>query len=252
MNTFYIQFKTNLSDDKMKFLLVSVLFIFLNVTSIISTFYMEEILNLLGFGDFPTIVTPSATVAFMDFLGDQIFFGILIISLGSMSVFAAEIDSGAINFSLTRPISRRTYTLSKTIARTLALTLPFLLASLVGWSYVNFLFETFPLEIFLEALFPLLILYLYMGFLTSFFSTRYSTTNAGLVSIAILIFQMTLSVFEPLEVLSPFALAGVWTDILHSPILLISSDILIRFGLLVGWMIIPLFLTLYSLEKRDL
>ncbi|MHA2176612.1 MAG: hypothetical protein ACXAB2_10480 [Candidatus Hodarchaeales archaeon] len=252
MNSFLLQLRTELSDDKYKFLLVTALFTSLCLTSIITTFYMDEILRLLGFEGFPTITTPSARTAFLDFFGDQIFFGLLIMSLGSMGIFASDIESGAISFSLTRPISRYTYSLSKSLSRTLALTLPFLLASFIGWIYVNSVFETLPLEVLAGALFPLIILYFYMGFLTSFFSTRFSTTNTGLLTISVLIVQFTISTIEPLELLSPFALANIWIDILHSPTLIISDFIIQQYILLTGWMIIPLLLTLFSLDKRDL
>ena len=252
MNSFFTQFKTDLSDDKFKLFLVTGLFTSLFLASIVTTFYMEEIMKLLGFEDFPTLVTPSARAAFFDFLGDQVFFGLLIMTLGSMGIFASEINSGAISYSLTRPISRVTYSLSKTLSRSLTLTVPLLIGSLIGWGYINLAFETFPLEILLATLLPLLLLFFYMGFLTSLFSTRFPTTNTGFLTIALLIFQLTISVLEPLTLLSPFALADIWVDTLQSTTLVISSDFLLRIVLLLGWMVLPLLLTLYSLDKRDL
>jgi ABC-type transport system involved in multi-copper enzyme maturation permease subunit len=252
MNSFLIQFKNDLIDDKFKFILLTALFTILSITAIITTFYMDTIMRLLGFEDFPVIVTPSARAAFLDFLGDQIFFGLLIMSLGSMGVLASEIESGTINFSLTRPISRRAYTSSRVLARSLALTVPFLLASIFGWIYLNIAFEELPLDVFLGTLFPILILYLYMGFLTGLLSSRLSIMNTGLFTIAILIIQFTLSVFEPLELLSPFSLANVWIDILAQSSLQITAEIFRKLFFLIAWMVIPLIATLYSMEKRDL
>lgn len=252
MNSFAIQLKSDIIDEKFKFLLLSVLFTALNITAIISTFYMEEIMNLLGFSDFLPFVDPSAEMAFLDFFGDQVFFGLLIMSLGTMGVLATDIDSGAISFSLSRPISRSNYTLSKVFSRVFALTLPFVISSLIGWLYLGLMFEVLPFEILIGTIVPLVLLYLYMGFLTSFVSARVSAINAGFITIAILIIQFTLSIFEPLELLSPFALSGYWTSVLTNPLFEWNLDIISKTLFLVIWTILPLVGTIYSMNKRDL
>jgi ABC-2 type transport system permease protein len=249
MNSILVQLKNDLYDEKFKFFLLTVLFTSLSITAIISTFYMEEIMNLLGFSDFPTLFEPSAVTAFLDFFGDQVFFGLLIMSLGSMGVLASEIESGAITFSLARPISRTHYTISKVSSRVLALTVPFVISSMIGWLYVGLMFDSLPLEILISTLIPLVTLYFYMGFLTSFFSSRASPINAGFITIAILILQFTLSVFEPLELLSPFALSSYWTSVLTNP--LFVPDVSKLFFLLI-WAILPLIGTVYSMKKRDI
>ena len=43
MNSFVIQIKNDIYDEKFKFLLLTVLFTALSITAIISTFYMEDI-----------------------------------------------------------------------------------------------------------------------------------------------------------------------------------------------------------------
>lgn len=252
MNSFIIQFKNDLYDEKFKFLLLTVLFTLLSFMAIIVTFFMDEIMSLLGFSDFPTLMEPSAAVAFLDFFGDQVFFGLLIMSLGSMGVLASEIESGAISFSLTRPISRTSYTLSKVSSRVLALTVPFIVSSVIGWLYVGLMFETLPIEILIGALIPLVVLYFYMGFLASFFSSRVTAINAGFITIAILILQFTLSVFEPLELLSPFALSSFWASVLANPLFEWNVSILSKLFFLIIWAILPLIGTLYSMKNRDI
>ncbi|MHA2340977.1 MAG: ABC transporter permease subunit [Candidatus Hodarchaeales archaeon] len=164
MNSFIVQLKNDLYDDKFKFLLLTVLFTALSITTILGTFYIDEIMSLLGFSDFPVLFDPSAKVAFLDFFGDQVLFGLLIMSLGSMGVLASDIESGAISFSLSRPISRSHYTLSKVLSRVLALTVPFIISSVIGWLYLGLMFDLLPFEILLGSLIPLVALYLYMGF----------------------------------------------------------------------------------------
>jgi len=252
MNSLLVQLKNDIYDEKFKFLLLTVLFTSLSITAIITTFYMDEIMNLLGFGNFPLLVEPIAANAFLDFFGDQVFFGLLIMSLGSMGVLASDLESGSISYSLTRPISRSAYTFSKVISRISALTLPFILSAVIGWIYVGIMFDTLPLHILIGSLIPLVILYAYMGFLASFFSSRGSPINAGFITIAILIVQFTLSVFEPLELLSPFALSGFWASILANPAFEWSLEILSKLFFLAIWAIIPLIGTIYSMNKRDI
>ena len=79
-----------------------------------------------------------------------------------------------------------------------------------------------------------------------------SVINAGLITIAILILQFTLSVFEPLELLSPFALSSFWTNILTNPLFEWNVNILSKLFFLIIWAIIPLIGTLYSMKKRDI
>ena len=252
MNSFVIQIKNDIYDEKFKFLLLTVLFTALSITAIISTFYMEDIMNLLGFSGFIPFVDPSAETAFLDFFGDQVFFGLLIMSLGTMGVLASDIDSGTISFPLTRPISRTEYTLSKVFSRVLALTSPLIISSLIGWFYVGIMFDVLPFETLVGTLIPLVILYLYMGFLTSFFSSRASAINAGFITIAILIVQFTLSIFEPLELLSPFALSGYWTSVLANPLFEWDLIIIGKLLFLILWAILPLLCTIYSMKKRDI
>lgn len=252
MNSFLIQLKNDIFDEKFKFLLLTVLFTALSITAIISTFYMEDIMNLLGFSGFLPFVDPSAETAFLDFFGDQVFFGLLIMSLGTMGVLASEIESGAISYSLSRPINRIEYTLSKVFSRVLALTIPFIVSSMIGWFYVSLMFDVLPLEILIGTLIPLVSLYLYMGFLTSFFSSRSSAINAGFITIAVLIVQFTLSVFEPLELLSPFTLSGFWTNVLTNPLFEWNLEIISKMLFLLLWVILPLICTVYSMKKRDI
>ncbi|MHA1946527.1 MAG: ABC transporter permease subunit [Candidatus Hodarchaeales archaeon] len=252
MNSFIVQLKNDLYDDKFKFLLLTVLFTALSITTILGTFYIDEIMSLLGFSDFPVLFDPSAKVAFLDFFGDQVLFGLLIMSLGSMGVLASDIESGAISFSLSRPISRSHYTLSKVLSRVLALTVPFIISSVIGWLYLGLMFDLLPFEILLGSLIPLVALYLYMGFLTSFISSRASAINAGFITIAILIIQFTLSAFEPLELLSPFALSSFWTSILTNPLFEWNVNIFGKLFFLLLWVILPLIGTVYSMRKRDI
>ena len=252
MSIFLIQFKNDLIDEKIKFLLLTVLITLLSFTAIIGTFYIDEIMNLFGIEDFPSLFEPSAVLAFQDFFGDQVLFGLLIMTLGSMGVLASEIESGAISFSLTRPISRKAYTASRITARMLALTIPFIIGSIIGWIYVNLMFDPMPLDTLFGAMLPLVILFLYMGFVTAFFSSRMSSLNAGLTTLAVLILQFTITVIEPLEYLSPFALSSFWVELLVDPSFVWTFDIIGKFFGLCLWMVIPFVGTLISMDRRDL
>lgn len=212
---------------------------------------MEELLALFGF-DFINPIPPSGEVAFLDFFTDQFLFGILIMTLGTMSIFATEIENESIAFSLSRPISRSEYTTAKIFARVIALIIPFIIASFIGWIYMATIFEHFPLERLIWALIPLILLFAYLGVLTSLLSTRTSTISAGLSAIVIIIIQVGISVFEPLKLLSPISSANMWRNFLLSSQINLNNEILLNFVHLGCWILIPFTLAIFSMKTKDL
>jgi ABC-type transport system involved in multi-copper enzyme maturation permease subunit len=212
---------------------------------------MEELFSLFGF-DFINPIPPSGEAAFHDFFADQLFFGMLIMALGTMSIFATEIENGSIIFSLSRPISRSEYTTAKIFARVIALVIPFVVASLIGWIYMAIIFEVFPLDRLIWTLLPLIFLFTYLGVLTCFLSTKISTITAGLSAIAIIIVQFAISAFEPLELLSPITSANMWRNFLLNPYIDFNHEILLNFVHLGCWILVPFILTIFSMKTRDL
>lgn len=250
-NTFFIQLKNDLWDERIKFVILFFLFMFQVISSIISIFYMEELFALFGF-DFIIPVPPTGEAAFQDFFGDQLLFGIIIMALGTMGIFASNIENGSISFSLARPISRSEYALARILARIMALVTPFFIASFIGWIYMGIFFDVLPLEKLLWSLIPLGLLFIYFGVITSALSTRTSALTAGLIAIGIFIVQFTISAFAPLELLSPFTPANIWIEILNSSNIQWDQQIVMKIGLLGGWILIPLISGIYSLNTRDL
>ncbi len=250
LNTFVIQFKNDLWNERYKSLILLFLYLFQAITSIFSTFYMEELLALLNI-EFVNPFPATGEAALIDFLGDQFLFGILIMSLGTMSIFGAEIENNSISFSLTRPISRTEYTTARMIARLIALVIPFILATLTGWVFMALVFEIFPLDRLVWSIFILVVLFIYLGSATSALSTRLPSLTAGLVTIVIFIIQLTISAFKPIELLSPFTSAALWIKFLiNAPIP--DNELLIKLSLLVCWVIASFILAIYSMKTRDL
>ncbi|MFX0125923.1 MAG: ABC transporter permease subunit [Candidatus Hodarchaeota archaeon] len=249
INVFFIQLKSNLWDERYKFMILLIIFVFQVLSSIISIFYMEELLTLFGF-DFISPVPPTGEAAFLDFFGDQFLFGIIIITLGTMNIFASDIENGSISYSLSRPISRSQFASAKMMARISALITPFIIASFLGWIYMGIVFEVIPFEKVLWAVLPLGLFFIYLGVTTSALSTRVSALIAGLIAIGIFIIQFTISAFEPLELLSPFTFVNIWIDLLSNS--KVNRDIIINIGLLIGWILLPTRLAIYSFKTRDL
>ncbi|MFX0185474.1 MAG: ABC transporter permease subunit [Candidatus Hodarchaeota archaeon] len=248
---FYYQLKNDLWDDRFKFVLLLFLFTFQVITSIITIFYMEDLLALFGL-NFLNPIPPTGELAFKDFFGDQIFFGLLIMALGSMSIFAGEIENGSIHFSLTRPISRTEYALARILARLIALLFPFVLAVLIGWIYLGIVFETFPFEKLFWSSLLLVLFFTYLGIVTSALSSGTSTLTAGIGAITVFIVQFSISAFEPIEMLSPFTLVNIWTVIITNQSFQFTQELFINIGLLIGWIIFPLLIGIHTLRTRDL
>lgn len=249
-NTFIIQLKNDLWNERLKFLIILFLYLFQAITSIFTTFYMEDLLALLDF-EFANPLPATGEVALLDFFSDQFLFGIFIMSLGTMSIYAAEIENNSISFSLTRPISRTEYTTARMIARLIALIIPFLIATVIGWIYMGLFFETFPLERLVWSMFVIILLFTYLGTVTSALSTRLPSLTAGFVAIVLFIIQFTLSAFRPIELLSPFSSAALWRDFLiNAPIAV--DELVGKFILLICSIILSFLLAIYSLKTRDL
>ena len=194
---FLIQIKNDLWNERLKFLILLFLFIFQVISSIIAIFYMEELLAFFNF-EFINPIPPSGEAAFLDFLNDQFIFGILIMSLGTMSIFATEIENNSISYSLTRPISRKEYSTARIIARLIALISPLILATILGWLYMALIFEIFPLDRLIGSLIFMVLLYIYLGIVTCALSTRVSALTAGLAAITIYIAQITIAICKSL------------------------------------------------------
>lgn len=243
------QIQNEFWNEKTKFLILCFLFVFQVLSSILSVFYMEELLTLFGF-EFLDPIPPTSEAVFLDFFTDNLFFGILLMSLGSMNIFAGEIENGSISYSLARPISRTDYSIAKLIARLSALILPLGIASMIGWVYMALVFEIFPIERLFWSLLILVLLYAYLGIVTSTLSTRVSTLTTGLSAIALFIVQITLSAFQPIELLSPFTYVTIWRDFLLG-YTVNFDDILLRSFLIITWILVPFILLIISIKKRD-
>lgn len=249
LNNFILQLKNDLWNERLKFIILLFLFLFQVIVSVITIFYLEDILTLFNI-EWINPIPLTGEAAFADFLGDQLLFGILIMSLGTMNIFAAEIDNKSISYSLTRPISRTEYSIAKLVARLSALILPLIIATLVGWGVMALIFEVFPLDRLILSTFFIILLFLYLGVITSALSTRVSALTAGLVAIVLYIIQFTLSVIQPIELLSPFSYSALWVDFLTNN-WIPFNEIVLKLSLLGFWILIPLILLIYSMKTRD-
>jgi len=249
--TFRLQLQDNLWNERLKFVILLCVFIIQALTSIMSVFYMEEILAMAGF-EFVSPIPPSTEAVFMDFFNDQLLFYFFLMALGSMGLFANEIENGSIEFFLTRPITRTNYTLTKIITRLSILVVPFVITTIATWGYLSLVLEIIPLERVLFALIPVCLLYFYFGTVTSAFSTRFSSLTAAFSAIGIFLVQFTISTLKPIELLSPITAANIWGKILQGSESVFSVEYLSSILLLIIWVIAPLVIAVYSLNRRDL
>ncbi|WP_455464036.1 ABC transporter permease subunit [Candidatus Hodarchaeum mangrovi] len=250
LHSFYVQFKNDLCADRLKLMLLSFLFFFQIIMSIIGTFYMQDLLKLFGI-ELLNPITPSGEVALADFFSDVFLFGIIIASLGTMNIFAGDIESGSINYSLSRPITREDYSIAKIFSRLITLIVPFIIASFFGWFYLLFFFTEIPLINLVWTLIPIALFYSYIGVVTSLLSTRFTSLTAGFSAIAIFIVQFAIAAFKPLELLSPFTFAAFWPKLLNNNLSLYSWEAIRNLGMISIWILIPLILVILSMRRKD-
>jgi len=160
-----------------KIITIPILFIFLGAMQPITYYYLPDILKMAtlpegAIMEFP-LPSPAETIYAIFSQFNQL--GLLILVLISMGAIANEVKSGVAENIFVKPISLKSYILSKWIAYFSLTTISIMLGVLVGMFYTNQLIGETSLEIvFRSTIIFILYLLFYIGLnltLSSFFSS---------------------------------------------------------------------------------
>jgi len=111
------------------------IFLFLAVTDPLVTKYMGEILARSAHGITVIVPPPSPSQAMIQFLGDFIELGALVIIAITMGSVAGEKASGVTSFMLTKPVSRKSYIVAKILVLGGGAALGMVAATVLAWLY---------------------------------------------------------------------------------------------------------------------
>ena len=246
--------RVELDQAKIKFLIIFVFFVFTGLTSVISQKYLNQILELSGI-QLKTPLTPSMTSFLKDFLGNLGIYVLIIIIFGG-GTFSNEVEiNKQVYFLLSRPISRSTYYLTRSIILSAGMAITTLLSSFVVYFYANLYFE--PLDIgTISWIFLLTSLqYSSMYAFMIMYSAKYNQVTAWVLGILTYVSGSVIAFltqfYDPLKWLSPFYLSNDFINILNGS--LKAVDLTEYFIVLVViWTILPILIGWFFYRRHDL
>jgi ABC-2 type transport system permease protein len=235
--------------EKKKIMLMFVLFLVFGLTSVVTQIYLPDILALSGF-ELVNPPQPSLFGVLSDYWGDIVLFALIIILI-MMTTFSAELDvNKQVYFYLSRPISRNTYYLTRTLLKVISVMFIFSIASLIVYFYALAFFDQVD---FIKIIQSILLLSMSLGSIVAvviMFSTKFSTGNTGISSFGFIFFQLIIALIEPLKWLSPSSLGNEWVKVLTGTIS--ENNLFLTFFALGLWLIIPMIIGWIFYTKRDL
>ncbi|MHA1167372.1 MAG: ABC transporter permease [Candidatus Hodarchaeales archaeon] len=243
--------KLEIQNDMVKYLVLLLVFTGQGILTAATTVFLPEILEINGIPS-ELLPEPSFSMAVAEGLENLILFGAITIILISMSIFASEIESGTIYYSLSRPVNRYEFVIGKISAKMLAITVITLISIIILWIYAGFVFgEIGQFSGIIDVIIPFLLLFLFLIALTSLFSTRLSTTSSGMASIlSIAVFFTLPGILYDIAEISPFYLAGRFKELMERSIVI--TDELLAVFISITWIIVLTAGAVYSFQKRDI
>lgn len=241
--------KTELELDRVKFLVIFVMFLFLGLTSVVMQLFLPEILEFSGI-EVLNLPDPSIESILLDYWGD-ITIQSMIIILVCMSSFSSELDINKTGYIyLARPISRGNYFLTRFILRVGMVILAFILGSFLSILYACLFFPAIDWGAFLLSA---ILLSLNLGSIASIsisLSTKYQSSISGGIAFLVMIVQLMIGSINKLKSFSPFALSGIWKEIIFQKSN--TFDIWINLFSLMIWILLPGIFGFIQYRRRDL
>lgn len=202
-----------------KWIWVPITFILLGVSEPLSSFYLPQIIDSLGGlpeGTVIEIPLPTAAEVLIQGLSQYTSIGVLIITLTSMGLIAAERKSGVAAMILVKPVAFFSFVTAKWTGALLLLWISFLLGYLSTWYYTGLLFEWIPIGDFFQSFFFYGLWLTVVLTVTVFFSAALLTPGmAGFISLAVVfIFSIVSSALSHWLEWSPAQLTSYANEVL--------------------------------------
>jgi ABC-type transport system involved in multi-copper enzyme maturation permease subunit len=250
LSTLLAHISVEIDLEKKKIVILTILFVFMGLMAVATQVMLPEILKLAGI-EIANLPEPSFLAVFADFWGDSGFFALIIVLL-TMGTFSSEIDVNKQAYiTLSRPISRTTYFLTRTIIKTIGLFIVFFVASLVTFLYTLAFYESIYILDFLVSAILISISFCSTVVIVSMFSAKFSTIISGILGFFFLFSQLFIILIEPIQWIVPFGASAIWIDIFIG-LEVETSDLLLSLGSLTLWIIGPLLIGWYFYNNRDL
>lgn len=241
--------KVEFENYKLKLLIISFVILFNGLSAVLTQVYLSDILKFSGI-QVVNPPTPSLMSLLAKFFGDSSIYIIMLILIG-MGSFSNELEiNKPVYFTLSRPISRRTYYFSRTILQVVGNAFVTALTSLIIYFYSLIYFDPLSLDKILLALFVLSLQYASFYAIMIMFSTKFSPSIAGVLGFLTYIFMILMSISDAFKWFSPLSLSGMWTKIVTTSVS--TSDFFTTILALLAWIMVPILIGWIIYKRRDI
>ena len=248
-----IHFLVEFNKEKGKLFLVFTLFLFFALTSVVTQIVLPEILDLSGI-EIIGLPEPSLMAMLSDFWGDTIIYLIIVIFYG-MGTFSSEIEiNKPIYFTLSRPVTRKTYFLSRFLIRIIGFFLIFFTASMIIYILGSLYFS--PLKVERVILASMILALSLTGILSIIImaSSRFRTMTSAVIGFGFVVYHIFLLLlekpFEWIKWFDPLLLSNIWFETLNG--VANSVEFVVYLIALLFWIILPGLIGLLLFENRDI
>ncbi|MFV2016159.1 MAG: hypothetical protein ACC656_12065, partial [Candidatus Heimdallarchaeota archaeon] len=244
---------TEFSLEKSKLVLIFIALLIIATMSVVSIILLPDLLALSGI-EISGLPDPSTTFVLADYWGDLTLY-IFITILYGMGIFSSEIDNNKpIYFKLSRPVSRRSYYLIRSLIRIVGFFIISTLTSLYVYFFSSLYFDTLDLaSVILSSVIISLSLVSFLS-VVIMASAKFRTLVSDVIGISFFFFQILTflfqSAFEWLKWINPLSLSTIWKNIIGN--IAESGEILTTIVALCIWIIVPTTLGLLMFVKRDI
>ncbi|WP_141433099.1 ABC transporter permease [Bacillus sp. 03113] len=243
LTLFQKEIKESFKDGKLIWL--PIVFMILGISQPISSYYMQDILEMSGSLPKGTILKfpkPSGEEVLAQVLSQFGLIGTAIIVLSAMGCVASERNNGSLSLIMARPISSTQYITSKWASQAAILLVSFTLSYGLSYYYTSLLFHSVSIARFFSSLFIYSLWIIFVLTITLFFGVilRKAGGIAGASILLVSVLSLGSSLFSRYSKWSPsqaknqavsVLLEGVWGD---SFLLMLISTVCFIFILLMG------------------
>jgi ABC-2 type transport system permease protein len=233
-----------------RLVIVGSIFLFFGLSAPISLKYLPDLLKMAGDGGLQIqLPVPTAAMSFSSYAGNIGQIGALVAVLVGMGCIANELKSGTAVLTLSKPVSRSAFVVTKLLALSLTFMVSLTIASLVCLGYTVWLIQDAAILPYLGLNVMLGLFLVFCLSVTVFFSSLFkSSLEAGGTALGVIILQAIISAIPVIGKYMPGKLLDWGNN------LLIGSDLSYwwALGITVAAIGASMYFAQHLLKKRDL
>lgn len=253
MKGFIVIFKKELLEQMRsnKILILSFLFLFISISSVILAKVLPEILNKYSTpGLIISLPTPSYKDAIDQFMKNISQIGLLVIVFLVAGAISEEKNKKTLELLLSKPVSRTSFIVAKFLSYFFTIGIIYTISSLIFFFYTSSAFGPFDFIYFLTMAKMTLLYMLLLASITLFFSALAKNTLSAAVYgfLGMIVVTTASSIFPKIEKYNPYYLISSYKDIIENGW---SNSYYPAALICVGLILILIILAIFSFRKQE-